>query len=75
MYGCGLKLTMEIEYVASERKKGRTYAEISTQLQQMFPLRKGLSERSVRFCKLHGLTKMDEEVDEVVEQTVEEIEN
>ena len=43
----------------------------------MFPLRKGLSETSVRrFCKLHGLTKMDdEEVDEVVKQAVEEVEN
>ena len=43
----------------------------------MFPSRKGLSERSVRrFCKLHGLTKMDdEEVNEVVEQAVEEVEN
>ena len=42
-----------------------------------FPLQKGLSERSVRsFCKLHGLTKMDDvEVDEVVEQAVEEVQN
>lgn len=69
------KITMEVEYVACQRKNGRTYAEISEQLKQMFPSQKGLSERSVRrFCKLHRLTKMDEEeVDEVVEQAVDEV--
>uniref|UniRef100_A0A1X7UXM2 Uncharacterized protein n=1 Tax=Amphimedon queenslandica TaxID=400682 RepID=A0A1X7UXM2_AMPQE len=41
----------------------------------MLMSKKGLSERSLRrFCKLHGLTKIDEEeADEVVKQAGDEV--
>ena len=66
---------MDISTVAKYRKDGHSYKEISRQLQQMFPYQRGFSERTVRrYCKEHGLEKMDEaEIDEVVSEAVREV--
>lgn len=65
----------EVSILAKSRKDGHSYGEISEKLQQMFPNRRGFSERTVRrYCKGHDLEKMDEvEIDEAVGKAVEEL--
>lgn len=47
---------VDVEYVRLQIQRGRTHAEISKDLKDQNPTKKGLSERSVRrFCHLHNL--------------------
>lgn len=66
-----------MDLVRKWRKDGLTYREISEKLQQLFPHRRGFTERSVRrYCKEKGIRKMDEqEIDGVVGAAVEEVYN
>jgi hypothetical protein len=66
---------VDIDIVAKSRKDGHSYGEISKQLKEMFPYQRGFSERTVRrYCKKYGLEKMNEDdIDEVVSDTVEEL--
>lgn len=52
---------MDVSIVSDLRKKGMTYGEITEELQQANPHKKGCSERSVRrFCKENGISKMSD---------------
>ena len=63
-----------VDLVRKWRKDGLTYREISEKLQQLFPHRRGFTERSVRrYCKEKGIRKMDEQ--EIVGAAVEEVYN
>ena len=51
--------TIPAEFVYSLVVKGWSYRDISEHLQSMYPhIQRGLSERSVRFCCEHGITKL-----------------
>ena len=59
---------VNVDYIRSLVTSGETHKSISRRLQQVVPGCRGISERGVRrFCRKHGLQRMDDaELDGVV---------
>ena len=71
-------LTACVDYIKERVKNKGTHKEIASDLQQLFPNSRGLSERSVRrFCSLKGIHYASRlsapEVNEVVESAVSQV--
>ena len=67
-----------VDYIKERVKNKGTHKEIASDLQQLFPNSRGLSERSVRrFCSLKGIHYASRlsapEVNEVVESAVSQV--
>ena len=71
----GIEKVVDPAVLTKWRKDGLTYAQIIHKLHEIFPSKRGFTEKSVRrYCKVHGIKKMDEqEIDDIVSKAVVEV--